>query len=133
MSSSIQDIMARIEASRATAAKAANEERLVLATAMSSAGVERVEIDFAGGGDSGSVEDVRVFMAAGYTAPDGLKDELTNWAYKYLEGTGVDWYNNDGGQGCIEFDLTTAPHQFRANVDINYMNSETAWKEEGAV
>ena len=121
---SFEDIMAEIEAKRADAADAADEERTILAAAMMASGVTYVNIEFYGSGDSGSVEDITIQMREGYTQPPELKDKLETFAYAYLEGVGLDWYNNEGGQGEIEFDLTQALPVFRAHVDINYTESK---------
>lgn len=127
----ISEIMAKIEAERAAAAESADSARVYLAQAMTGAGVERVDICFSGGGDSGQIDDISIKMREGYEVPSTLKDELENWTYKYLEGTGVDWFNNDGGQGSVMFDCTTAPVTFVATIDVNHTVSDNAWYEEG--
>lgn len=83
--------------------------------------VDSVEVSFSGGGDSGHICDVsigpdpeignqnmeimsvnRVFEDGGWRVLKGLvtrsvRDAIEDMTYDYLETTGVDWYNNDGG------------------------------------
>lgn len=126
----IEEIIAEIEAKRTSAAEAADEERTILAAAMMSVGVNRATINFAGGGDSGSIDDVELEMRPGMKPPEDLEKKLIDWADVYLEGCNVDWYNNEGGQGTITFDLTGGLPQFRCNIDVNIMTSETAYEVE---
>jgi hypothetical protein len=37
-----------------------------------------------------------------------------------LEDQGLDWYNNDGGQGTLEIDFATSPPTITLDVGINY-------------
>ena len=130
---SVLDIMAEIEVDRQKAGEEVDEQRVVLAAAMTSAGVARVEIEFSGDGDEGQIHNIVIAMHSGHKEPEDLKEAVENWAYKFLEGTGVDWHNNEGGQGEITFDLTTAPIHFSAFVDVNETVSTRAYElEEGA-
>lgn len=112
-------------------------------------GIKRAVVTFAGGGDSGQVEEVAFWStteeeaaqraAALSSAPNyeervkvmgavDVSDESTlrffssdtgeievmtvakaaeHLAYSALNATGMDWYNNDGGQGEITIDATT--------------------------
>jgi hypothetical protein len=133
MGRTIEEIIAEMEAQRAQYKKDADEERTILAAAMMSLGVKTVLIRFSGGGDSGQIDDIEIDMHPGHEEPAGLNKKLESWAYKFLEGVGVDWYNNDGGQGEIEFDLTTTPAYFSAYVDQNYTETNRVFGvEEGA-
>ena len=122
----MSDFFAQMEKERQEAEASAQTERNKLAIEMQAAGVNKVHISFSGGGDSGQVDEINITMADGFTEPEGLDDRLRDFAYKFLEGTGIDWYNNDGGQGEIEFDLTSVPPAFSANVDVNETVSTTA-------
>ena len=130
---SIEEIMASIETDREQAAEGAEEERLVLCAAMITAGVVSVEIKFAGYGDSGQIEEIEVVMADGHVEPDDLNKKLEDWVYSFLDGTGVDWYNNDGGQGTISFGLTNAVPHFHALVEYNEMVAHTGFEVEEGV
>ena len=41
-----------------------------------------------------------------------------------LEESGHDWYNNDGGYGQLNIDLTTTPPQINLEVHIRYTSTE---------
>jgi len=49
---------------------------------------------------------------------------LKNITDQMLEQQGLDWYNNDGGQGSLEIDLTASPPTIVLNVGINHMHTE---------
>lgn len=115
----IEEIIAEIAEQRVDAAKDADEGRHVLCAAMAAGGVATVTIHFTGYGDSGQIDDVEIAMVAGHTEPTDLAEQLEDWAYTFLEGTGVDWQNNDGGYGNITFDLTQGLPEFTAEVYYN--------------
>lgn len=123
-------IINEMEREQKETATKAQTERTKLAIEMQAAGVNHVTISFSGGGDSGQVDVIKITMADGFTEPCDLHEKLDAFAYKFLEGTGIDWYNNDGGQGEIEFDLTSVPPAFSANVDVNETVSKTALSVE---
>jgi hypothetical protein len=52
---------------------------------------------------------------------DTIVEMLCNDA---LEESGLDWYNNDGGQGSFTIDLTTDPPSARLNVGINHTETD---------
>ena len=41
-----------------------------------------------------------------------------------LEESGHDWYNNEGGYGRLNIDLTTTPPEITLSVSIRYTNTE---------
>lgn len=41
-----------------------------------------------------------------------------------LEESQLDWYNNDGGQGCFMIDFTESPPEIRLDVGINRMDTD---------
>lgn len=130
MNINMNTIINEMEREQKEAATKAQTKRTKLAIEMQAAGVNKVHIEFAGGGDSGSIDTIQIEMAEGFTEPDDLKERLENFAYAWLDGTGIDWYNNEGGQGHIEFDLTSVPPAFSANVDVNETVSTTALSVE---
>ena len=130
MSLTMAQIINDVEKMRQQTAEKTQSERTQLAIEMQAAGVNHVKISFSGGGDSGQIDEIAITMADGFAEPKELHERLEQWAYNFLEGTGVDWYNNDGGQGEFEFDLTSVPASFSGNVDVNYTESKTAWSTE---
>ena len=132
MAQTMAEMLKEIEETRKKRAGEAVTERTILAQAMLAAGVAKASVSFYGSGDSGQIEDVRIEMLPGKEKPSDLHNLLEGWAYKALEGTGVDWYNNDGGQGEFTFDMTTIPPTFTGHIDVNVVESVTEWAEEGA-
>jgi len=84
-------------------------------TRLKNDGYVGVALAFDGSGDSGS------FIASGiYTPDDGFdldnhyhdifsndEDGLYDLGYEAVRSTGNDWYNNDGGYGCVNICLLT--------------------------
>lgn len=111
-------------------------------------GVSVATVNFAGSGDSGSIHDIYVdiglslqeheiefveprdvYMDGSYKKrytrkSTSLYDALKTFTYDQLEGTGLDWYNNDGGQGTLEIDLSADPPAIRLDVEINIVTTE---------
>jgi hypothetical protein len=57
------------------------------------------EISFQGGGDDGSIDEDIIINGSSETAPKLIQDMVYDW----LTRTGIDWYNNEGGQGRFLF------------------------------
>lgn len=116
-------IVKQMELEQQTAMKQADEERHAFRQRLTESMITKVTISFSGSGDSGQIDSVEFYYVEDHQLPESqeevLKQDLTAWAYKYLEGVGVDWYNNDGGQGEIIFDLETVPFKFLATVEVN--------------
>jgi hypothetical protein len=118
-------------------------------------GIETVTVSFEGSGDSGSIEHVDYHPqgnAAGITNEmvehlstqryfdDGawrstltpevttLGDVVEALTYDYLEETGVDWCNNDGGYGELNIDVTNGTVSLEVNV--RYTESTTEFSAE---
>lgn len=53
-----------------------------------------------------------------------VADILKNICEDALEESGHDWYNNDGGYGSLNIDLTTTPPEIKLNVSIRYTSTE---------
>jgi hypothetical protein len=98
-------------------------------------GYSMVEIRFAGSCDSGSVDQIDAMDRTGNPVeiPDELYKATEDFAYNYLAATSIDWYNDDGGQGEITFDMSTVPAKFWATVEVNHITSTVEHKEEGFV
>jgi len=126
------------------------EHRAVFLTTLSTLGVAKLLVNFSGGGDSGDIESVDAYNADMKTeipltaqipwsseekffdmanqkwekrtkeevmTLEKIAKELTLQA---LEAQGLDWYNNDGGQGTLEIDFATSPPTITLDVGINY-------------
>lgn len=108
-------------------------------------GVAKVNIRFAGGGDSGQVEYVgfldegehEVDVNDGIIAwteqtygsqvpqqkPMPLNQAMEDIAYRVLDETGMDWYNNDGGQGYVVVEVGETL-KIKVDMEINITTSE---------
>lgn len=104
----MQEILAEREQQRQIAQNTASSEIGLIIDELQAVGITDLSIEFAGSGDSGSIEDV-------YPDPGVLRERVEDWAYKVLEGTGVDWYNNDGGHGEITIDVEKRTFEYVVN------------------
>ena len=122
------------------------EERETLLTQLNLLGAKYVIVDFQGGGDSGQVEEVfyRDINDQPHSIPDDmiawtkqtygnaepkterikLNDVLEDLCYRALDETGLDWYNNEGGQGHLIIDFSESPPNIRLEVGINTMHTD---------
>jgi len=114
--------------------------------------VPRVTVCFDGCGDSGSISDVcfeggdfngKTTMAEIITiarnfadgrwvsdrtvGPKPVSDAIEEIVYDYLEETGIDWYNNDGGYGELVIDVESGT--ISLDVSTRYTESSTAYLE----
>ena len=120
-------------------------------------GVTEVEVRFEGYGDSGAIEgiwlhppttsavkDVEIdFDATKSSFEQGrwvsvrvpkrgtVADAIEALTYDYLEETGVDWYNNDGGFGELRIDV--ASQQFSMEVNVRYTDSTNEYCAERCI
>lgn len=130
------------------------DKKALLMTLLKVMGGNRVVVGFSGGGDSGSVESVELLDHNDRNIPldnaefeweveTSTPNEATGeWVAKFevkpyavaeilkdaceaaLENANLDWYNNDGGQGSLEIDLSTEPPTITLNIGINTMTTE---------
>lgn len=128
------------------------QHRQVLLATLKTLGVTRVEVDFSGGGDSGSIDGIHltangaevdssihivwpkessqfsedaggwVRMVQEHSMP--VKDVIETLTYKCLDYAGLDWYNNEGGSGSFYIDLTKSPPEIQLDVSINITSTE---------
>lgn len=123
-----------------------NEEKQKLLTQLNLLGAKQVYVEFRGGGDEGEIEsvyynnrndehleipkDMISWTQVVYgdkpklTKEMSLVDVLEDLCYRALDGTGLDWYNNEGGQGSLVIDFTESPPKTILNVGINHMTTE---------
>lgn len=130
------------------------EHKIILLTQLRTLGVKTVEVTFSGGGDSGSIDDVNAYdndnadvnltphyldwpEESSRNDPDtnawitdvkvvtkSLDDILKDVTNSALEESGLDWYNNDGGQGSLLIDFNKSPPEISLDVGINYTTTE---------
>lgn len=74
-------------------------------------------IQFQGGGDDGEVEKNITINGSLERVPKLIYDMV----YQWLIDTGIDWYNNDGGQGSFVFQPKES--QIYLNIEQNYEES----------
>jgi len=83
-------------------------------------GINKLEINFSGSGDSGDIDDIIYYDINGkhHYSSEMVQDSyindqeytlLQNDCYEFIDEAieGADWYNNDGGFGDITIDLDT--------------------------
>jgi hypothetical protein len=129
--------------------KATKDEFL---TRLKMLGVSLVQVDFRGGGDSGEIESADAYDIN--RNPIDIKEEKMVWPTResyeengqwhqrvvdkevfiedilkdmteqWLEDTGHDWYNNDGGQGEMTIDFKQSPPEFGLYVGVNTMRTD---------
>lgn len=125
----------------------ANEqEKTTLLTQLNLLGAKEVRVEFQGGGDDGQVDGVYLFdnngqhidvpddMIAWTTQTYGdqqseqrqtkLVDALEDLCSRALDNTGLDWYNNEGGQGHLAIDFRENPPRIMLYVGINTMTTD---------
>ena len=98
----IAETMARWQAEREAANKAARGELLPQLRAL---GIAQVTAEYEGYGDSGNIEDVTV-QPAGIALPDDLSTKVGDfaWSVAYHQHPGFE--NNEGGYGTLTWDVT---------------------------
>jgi len=73
-------------------------------------GVTKIEVEYAGSGDSGSIDNIvyykgeDIFSYSDLDITHDMDDRLQNLCYPMLDNI-EDWYNNDGGYGTVTIDL----------------------------
>ena len=125
----------------------ANEqEKTTLLTQLNLLGAKKVVVTFQGGGDDGQIEEVFMTdnnnayidipndMIAWTTLTYGdqqseqrqtkLVDALEDLCSRALDNTGLDWYNNEGGQGHLAIDFRENPPRIMLYVGINTMTTD---------
>lgn len=90
-------------------------------------GFEWVKISYSGGGDDGSVDDVKLVPTGALSIKNGevnwineeyedveiekeLKDKLENTAYEKVLNSADDWWNNEGGGGTLYINTMDASY-----------------------
>lgn len=129
------------------------QHKLLILTQLRTLGVAYVEVSFSGSGDSGSIEGVycrnaehkdialpdvtfewpeyssifdiqaNTWIRKATPKPKTLEEILQQITYDALDEQGLDWYNNDGGQGQLRIDFMQSPPGITLDVGINVTNT----------
>ncbi|MEM7146335.1 MAG: DUF6878 family protein [Verrucomicrobiota bacterium] len=113
--------------------------------------VERISVRFAGYGDTGSIEEISYFptvkadihnrpirykkFTSSFNSDIGwteqlvettgpLDDAIESLSYDYIQETGVDWYNNEGGFGELIVDVVAGSVSLSVSVNQTYSITE---------
>lgn len=128
------------------------EKKTLLMNMLKVLGGHSAVVEFQGGGDSGEIHNAvlydqhgREIDCTGVTfdwhsksdvfndgvweeqdkfGPVPVLDILREVTEQMLENEGLDWYNNDGGQGALNIDLSQSPPTIVLNVGINYTQTD---------
>ena len=130
------------------------KHRGIFLTTLSTLGVAKLIVNFSGGGDSGDIDSIDAYNAdmnteipltaqipwssdeKYFNMDEGTWEKRTKeevmtlekiargLTVQALEDQGLDWYNNDGGQGTLEIDFATSPPTITLDVGINYTSTE---------
>ncbi len=143
------DAAAQYSAERSSNTRSYMQNLRALLPVLRERGVQQVTVQFDGSGDSGSIDstyyepqlesrgiDIQVrrvtrefvqgeWRYASNVERLNLDDAIEEVANDYLEETGVDWYNNDGGFGELVIDVTQGTVALEINVRMT--ESETAY------
>ena len=110
--------------------------RVLTLTKLKDLGVERVEINFSGSGDSGDIDEVLCLVKEAEDITNSIENfkpienALADWAYDIIGkkvNTVGDWVNNEGGYGTIMIDV------YDKSYTLNYHQRTTEdydWSDE---
>jgi hypothetical protein len=99
--------------------------------AINEQGVEMVEVDFSGSGDSGDIDDWRYLDSKGDEIyPDNKAIEMIKIIGEKIINNhyGYDWYNNDGGRGTLHMNIKEKTWDIEG---VQYVQTEEPNSEEG--
>lgn len=121
-----QQIINDMENRRIRAESDAQEQLDTLILTLRNRSIEKVEINFDGAGDDGSIHEINLYPKE--IDGENLRGEIEDWGYKFLEGTGVDWYNNEGGFGEIIINIKDNKFNYEVNQRVESYE-QAAWGE----
>jgi len=97
----------------------------LLADALRPYKVTDMEVDFAGCGDSGDINDIRFYKlksdkdvigtGTALDIPSNLQDEARKIANTIILKLSGDWWNNDGGYGSVQVDFVNGKVSLEGN------------------
>ena len=107
--------------------------------ALDSVNIDRVEVRFYGGGDSGSIDSVDARSGDKWVGsqlselvwgPLNTKvlGAIEDLAYVDVDASGVDWYNNDGGR--CEWTLYKENDAWRVSLEVHQYHTESFLEHE---
>lgn len=103
------------------------EDRNACAAALAAAGFTSVTLSFSGCGDEGHLDDIST-EPDGITLTNDMHTMLNDFGEAYMEASGINWYDSEGGGGTLTFNLVDKT--FSADVYWNETVSETGFAEE---
>ena len=85
-------------------------------------GVDRVEINYSGSGDSGDIEDVTYYNKAGEVVEiegeyEDVHNKLQDYAFILLDKI-EDWWNNEGGHGILNMFISENTYSIENHIYI---------------
>lgn len=96
--------------------------------AINEQGIEKVEVDFSGAGDSGDIDEWRYLDSEGdevHSPNDQAIKTIRKIAEKIINSHyGYDWYNNEGGRGTLYIDLKEKTWYIEGVQYVEQPNSE---------
>jgi len=126
------------------------EHRTILLTQLRTLGIKTVRVEFSGGGDSGDIDviealdgdgnhvsitqhmldwpqnqsrhdpDTNAWITETKVKAQELHEIIKQVTFDALEESGMDWYNNDGGQGYLTIDFNYSPPEIDLELGINH-------------
>ena len=122
------------------------EEMVALTAQVKLMGVKYVNISFQGGGDEGEIYSIDMYGQGDEVIP--MSDDMVSWTkqvygdmekeqkpvtldkalddigLRVLDATGMDWYNNEGGQGKVTLHFDGELPRVEVDMGINVTNVE---------
>jgi hypothetical protein len=95
--------------------------------AINEQGIERVEVDFSGAGDSGDIDEWRYLDSEGDEVHpnDQATETIKRIGEKIINSHyGYDWYNNEGGRGTLRIDFKEKTWDIEGVQYVEEPNSE---------
>jgi hypothetical protein len=124
------------------------EEMIALTAQMKMLGVTLADISFQGGGDSGEIYSIDLYKGLMHNESIEMPTDMVSWTkqvygdqvktqkdisigdvlddigYRVLDATGMDWYNNEGGQGTVHIYFDEELPRIEVNMEINVTHTE---------
>ena len=96
-----------------------NLDASVLFLKLRNMGIEKVRVDFSGGGDSGDITDTEYLDDKGNVLDiDIHKEAISELCSETLLNNIEDWWNNDGGFGTVKIDVNTGDYTIDNHIRI---------------
>ena len=93
-------------------------EKAAFFSGLKDLGITRLAAEYSGSGDSGGIDSVYGNNSeTDYIPLEDFHDRVENLMYEILSTRyDYDWYNNDGGNGVIYFDINTLEYDVKGYV-----------------